>query len=133
MQATTIAGTASAPVPASLIRDAIDQALADTSAKVTALVGSSPNPTWTAILAGQLRNLSAGLGGVLGTYSQTVSGQEWQLIAGLVIGLAPFVFSYLSKKWAAIRAHDGSKASATASAIATVQAGAAVALPVTPA
>lgn len=133
MQSTMIAGSLSAPVSRDLIRDAVDQALKDTSDSVTKLVGSTPDPTWSAILAGQLRNLAAGAGGILGTYSQTVSGQEWQLIAGLIIGLTPLVFSYLSKKWAAIRSHDGNKASATASAIATVQAGSAVALPVTPA
>lgn len=133
MQASTIAGSISAPVPSDLIRNAVDEALKDTSDSVTKLVSSSPDPTWTAILAGQLRTWSAAGGGILATYSQTVSGQDWQLLAGLIVMGTPAVFSWLSKKWAAIRSHDGNKASASASAIATVQAGSAVAVPVKPA
>jgi hypothetical protein len=129
----TVGGQPSADVSSDVIRRAVFQALKDTSDNVNKLTGSTPNPQWSAILGGELRNVSSGLGWGIGVYSQTVSGQTWQLLAGIIIGIAPLVATWISKRWDAIRNHEGNKASAAASAIATAAAGAPVAVPVQPA
>lgn len=128
-----VAGQPSAPVDPATIRKAVDDALASTAEHVQVLSGSTPNPLIVAIVAGELRNISAAAGGALSVYSQTVSGQEWQLIVGIIVAGAPLVFTWISKKWAAIRLHETAKASASASASASATAGAPVAIPVQPA
>lgn len=129
----TVAGMESAPASPNVIQRAIDAAIRDTSDKIQALTGSTPNPAAIIIVSGLLRIAASGIGGGISVYSQTVSASDWQLAAGIILMGGAGILSVISKRLHKWQADQANKASAAASAHATAAVGAPVAIPLQPA
>lgn len=113
-------------------RSVIDKALNDTAAEVKQLVPSTPSPALLSIVTMVVR-WGIGMWGMHETtVAQNVTGSEIETMAGIVAIIIAFCWGLLSKKWASWREDQTAKASASASAAATIQSGVATAVPVQP-
>ena len=108
-----------------LPRAVVDAALKDTAAEVTQLVGSTPNSNLYQYGGAIARTAVAFYAGRGVGWALDVSGDEATLIGGILACLLVLAWSVMQKKWAAWRTNQTAKASAAASAQATILAGAA--------
>lgn len=132
-ETTTVDGLPSAVITQTTETVAIQAAIQDTAARVNTLVASTPGVAWQTI-AGMLVRWGIGVWGAhYATVAETVTGETYQKVVGIVAVLLVLLWSWLQKKWQAWRENETAKASSGASAKATQIAGAPVAVPVQPA
>ena len=77
-------------------------------------VPSTPDPTLTALVYAVIRYILAILGAFGVTWGASVSGSNWQIIAGAVAGLISLGWSIWQKFSAASHTHSTAVASAAA-------------------
>lgn len=92
------------------------------------LLPSVPNASLVPIVAGMVRGALAILSGAGFTWALTVSGEQQQMVAAAVVGLATVLWSGWQKVAAIRAARRLAAASAVASAQATQQAGTPIAV-----
>lgn len=129
----TVGGIPSAWIGAEMQKAAIQAAINDTAEQVKKLVPSTPSVAWQTIAAMTVR-WGIGMWGVrYATVADTVTGETYQQVVGIVAVALCFGWGLAQKRFQAWREHQTAKASAAASAKATELIQAPVAVPVQPA